>query len=145
MRAPVPRPPDVSGGDGAARTVDRTSRSRWFVWMPDALYVATRVGDTTWEALEHDARISLLVDRGRGWNDLSGVRIEGVAELLPAEHPDLRQPMSAWHEKYRTLFAGDGFERFTAAIRGWGSSAWRRPSWTPGTTDEVESRSLVRR
>ena len=24
--------------------------------------------------------------------------------------------MSAWHEKYRTLFAGDGFERFTAAI-----------------------------
>jgi hypothetical protein len=44
------------------------------------------------------------------------VRIEGVAELLPAEHPDLRQPMSAWHEKYRTLFAGDGFERFTAAI-----------------------------
>ena len=21
--------------------------SRWFVWMPDALYVATRVGDST--------------------------------------------------------------------------------------------------
>jgi Pyridoxamine 5'-phosphate oxidase len=90
--------------------------TRWFVWMSDALYVATRVGDTTWAALEHDARVSLLVDRGREWNDLSGVRIEGVAELLPAEHPDLRQPMSAWHEKYRTLFAGDGFERFTAAI-----------------------------
>jgi hypothetical protein len=90
--------------------------SRWFVWMPDALYVTTRVGDATWEALEHDGRISLLIDRGRDWNDLSGVRIEGVAELLPAEHPDLRQPMSAWHEKYRTLFSGDAFERFTAAI-----------------------------
>ncbi|HEX5938386.1 MAG TPA: pyridoxamine 5'-phosphate oxidase family protein, partial [Actinomycetota bacterium] len=90
--------------------------TRWFVWQPDAIYVATRVGDTTWEAAEHDPRVSLLIDRGRDWNDLSGVRIEGVAELLPAEHPDLREPMSAWHEKYRTLFAGDGFERFAAAI-----------------------------
>jgi hypothetical protein len=90
--------------------------TRWFIWQPDALYVATRVGDATWGALEHDARISLLIDRGRQWNDLSGVRIGGVAELLPAEHPDLREPMSAWHEKYRTLFTGDGFERFAAAI-----------------------------
>ena len=24
--------------------------------------------------------------------------------------------MSAWHEKYRTLFSGDGFERFAASI-----------------------------
>ena len=39
--------------------------TRWFVWQPDALYVTTRVGDTTWEALEHDARISLVIDRGR--------------------------------------------------------------------------------
>ena len=91
--------------------------TRWFVWQPDALYVATRVGDTTWEAAEHDPRVSLLIDRGREWNDLSGVRIEGVAELLPAEHPDLRGPMSAWHEKYRTLFADDGFERFAARSR----------------------------
>jgi hypothetical protein len=89
--------------------------TRWFVWFPDAVYVATRVGDTTWRAAERDGRVSLVIDRGREWNDLSGVRIEGVAELLPAEHPDLRQPMSAWHEKYRTLFSGDGFERFAEA------------------------------
>jgi hypothetical protein len=90
--------------------------TRWFVWLPDAVYVATRIGDTTWQAADRDGRISLVIDRGREWNDLSGVRIEGVAELLPAEHPDLRQPMSAWHEKYRTLFGGDGFERFAEAI-----------------------------
>ncbi len=59
-----------------------------------------------------------------------------MAELLPAEHPDLRQPMSAWHEKYRTLFAGDGFERFAAAIPQLGSSAWSPPSSMPGTTAE---------
>ena len=85
--------------------------------MPDALYVTTRVGDTTWEALEHDGR-DLAADRPRpGWNDLSGVRIEGVAELLPAEHPDLR--VSRCPPGTRStgrLFAGDGFERFTAAI-----------------------------
>lgn len=90
--------------------------TRWFVWVPDAVYVATRVGDATWHAAQRDPRVSLVIDRGREWNDLSGVRIEGVAELLPAEHPDLREPMSAWHEKYRTMFSGDGFERFASAI-----------------------------
>ena len=95
--------------------------TRWFVWQPDALYVATRVGDSTWEALEHDGRISLLIDRGREWNDLSGVRIEGVAELLPAEHPDLREPMSAWHEKYRDA-RRRRLRTVAAAIRSSGSS-----------------------
>jgi hypothetical protein len=90
--------------------------TRWFVWQPDAVYVATRVGDTTWQAADRDGRVSLVIDRGRAWTDLSGVRVEGVAELLPADHPDLRRPMSAWHEKYRTLFAGEGFERFAASI-----------------------------
>jgi hypothetical protein len=106
--------------------------SRWFTWQPDAVYVATRVGDTTWVAAERDGRVSLVIDRGRDWNDLAGVRIEGVAELLPAEHPDLREPMSAWHEKYRTLFAGDGFERFAAP-----------PSWTPGTTADASGRRFA--
>ena len=35
---------------------------------------------------------------------------------MPAEHPDLREPMSAWHEKYRTALAGDGFQRMTDAV-----------------------------
>jgi hypothetical protein len=48
--------------------------------------------------------------------DLTGARIDGVAELLPAEHPDLREPMSAWHDKYRTMLAGEGFERLTIAV-----------------------------
>ena len=63
-----------------------------------------------------DPRVSIVVDRGRDWLELSGVRIEGVAETMPAEHPDLRQPMSAWHEKYRGALAGEGFERFAVAI-----------------------------
>lgn len=84
---------------------------RWFVWLEDEVWVATRVGDATWEHAGRDPRVSILIDRGRDWLELTGVRIEGVAELFPAEHPDLRQPMTAWHEKYRPMLAGDGFER----------------------------------
>ena len=90
--------------------------TRWFVWRDDALYVATRVRDTTWEHGLLDQRVSVVIDRGRDWAEIAGVRIEGVAELLPAEHPDLRAPMSAWHEKYRTMLGADGFERLTEAV-----------------------------
>lgn len=89
---------------------------RWFVWLDDAIWVATRVGDEPWETALRDARVSVVIDRGRDWLELSGARIDGVAELMPAEHPDLRAPMSAWHEKYRSMLAGEGFERFTRAI-----------------------------
>jgi len=90
--------------------------ARWFIWEEDALYVATRVGDTTWEHALRDPRVCVIIDRGRDWTEISGVRAEGVAESLPAEHPDLRAPMSDWHEKYRSMLSGDGFERITAAI-----------------------------
>src|SRR6188474_2716475 len=73
---------------------------RWFVWLEDAIWVATRVGDTTWEDALRDPRVSVLIDRGRDWMELTGARIDGTAESLPAEHPDLRAPMSAWHDKY---------------------------------------------
>jgi len=89
---------------------------RWFVWLEDALWIATRVGDTTWEHTMRDPRVSIVIDRGREWTELTGVRIEGVADPFPAEHPDLRQPMSAWHDKYRSLLAGEGFERFADAV-----------------------------
>lgn len=89
---------------------------RWFVWLEDAVWVSTRIGDATWEHVSHDPRVSIVIDRGRDWIELAGVRVEGVAEPMPAEHPDLRVPMSAWHEKYRSAFSGDGFERFARAV-----------------------------
>lgn len=90
--------------------------TRWFVWLEDGVWVSTRVGDTTWENALRDPRVSVVIDRGRDWTELSGVRIEGVAEAMPAEHPDLRQPMSAWHDKHRSALAGEGFERFAQAV-----------------------------
>jgi len=87
----------------------------WFVWLDDAIYLSTRQGSTTWENAERDARVALVIDRGREWIEQSGVQVQGRALLMPAEHPDMRASMSAWHEKYRPLFAGDGFERFVEA------------------------------
>jgi hypothetical protein len=89
---------------------------RWFVWPDEAVWVATRVDDSTWAHALRDPRVSILIDHGREWVELAGVRIEGVAEALPGEHPDLRGPMSAWHDKYRPLFGVPGFERFARQV-----------------------------
>jgi hypothetical protein len=90
--------------------------TRWFVWREDGLWVSTRVGGTTWDHASRDPRVSIVIDRGTLWSEQSGLRVEGVAESMPAAHPDLREPMSAWHEKYRTMLAGDGFERMAAQV-----------------------------
>ena len=88
----------------------------WFVWLEDAIYVATRVAGSTWNNVERDGRVALVVDRGLDWTELTGIHVEGRAEAFRAEHPDLRGAMSAWHEKHRGRFAGDGFERFAAEV-----------------------------
>lgn len=88
----------------------------WFVWREDAIYLSLRVGSATWRNAERDPRISVVLDTGHDWAELSGVILEGVAELLPIEHRLMRGPASAWHEKYRSMLGGDGFERMAAAI-----------------------------
>lgn len=93
---------------------------RWFVWLQDGLFVATRQGDSSWEHVARDPRICVVVDRGRDWSDLAGVRLEGVGEGIPAEHPELRGVMSAWHDKYRSMLAGEGFERLTRQVHSLG-------------------------
>jgi hypothetical protein len=92
----------------------------WFVWPEDAIYVSTRREGRTWANVAADPRVALTVDLGRAWVEIAGIEVRGRAEVLPAEHPDLRQPISAWHEKYRPLLAGEGFPRFAEAIRGLG-------------------------
>jgi len=92
----------------------------WFVWPEDALYVSTRLDGRTWRNARADARVAVSIDLGRSWTEIAGVVVEGLAELLPAEHPSMRGPISAWHEKYRPLLAGEGFERFAEQVRGLG-------------------------
>ncbi len=75
----------------------------WFVWREDALYFSVRQGGATWRNAEADPRVAVVIDRGRDWSELSGVRLEGFAHVFAAEHPDVRAVMSGWHEKYRSM------------------------------------------
>ena len=93
---------------------------RWFVWLDEGVFVSTRRGDASWEHVSTEPRVSVVVDRGLDWTELTGVRVQGSAEAVPAEHPEIRGVMSAWHEKYRSMFAGDGFERLTQRVSGLG-------------------------
>jgi nitroimidazol reductase NimA-like FMN-containing flavoprotein (pyridoxamine 5'-phosphate oxidase superfamily) len=89
----------------------------WFVWPDDAMYVSTRREGRTWRNARSDPRVSVSIDLGRSWTEIAGIVVEGVAEPLAAEHPTMRGPISAWHEKYRPLLAGEGFERFAGEVR----------------------------
>jgi hypothetical protein len=90
--------------------------TRWFVWLEDGLYVATRQDDITWKNALTEPRVSAVIDRGREWVDLAGVRLYGIATPITVEDSALRAPMTAFHEKYRTFLADDGFERFTTSV-----------------------------
>jgi len=92
----------------------------WFVWPEDAVYISARREGRTWANAGADPRVALTVDVGRSWVELAGVEIIGSAELLPADHAEMRKPISAWHEKYRPLLGGEGFGRFAESVRGLG-------------------------
>ena len=92
----------------------------WFVWPEDAIYVSTRRDGRTWANVANEPRVAVTIDLGRSWVEIAGIEIRGRAEPLPAEHASMRKPISAWHEKYRPLLAGDGFSRFAEEIRGLG-------------------------
>ena len=99
------------GPDGAPHVVPL-----WFVWEPEAVYVSVRESSRTVANVRIDPRVALLLDAGQSWVELAGVEIHGKAEFLEPAHPDLRLPISKWHDKYRLLLAGGGFRRFTESI-----------------------------
>ena len=92
----------------------------WFVWHEEAIYLSTRQDGRTWANAAREPRIALTIDVGRSWVEIAGVEIRGRAEPLSAESAAMRKPISAWHEKYRPLLAGEGFSRLAEEIRGLG-------------------------
>ena len=92
----------------------------WFVWPEDAVYLSVRREGRTWANAGVDPRVALTVDVGRSWIELAGIEVIGRAERLPAEHAEMRKPISAWHEKYRPLLSANGFARLAEEIRGLG-------------------------
>ena len=92
----------------------------WFVWPEEAIFVSARQDGRTWANVARDPRVAITIDLGRAWVEVAGVEILGPAEPLSAESAAMRKPISAWHEKYRPLLAGEGFARFAEEVRGLG-------------------------
>jgi Pyridoxamine 5'-phosphate oxidase len=92
----------------------------WFVWPEDAIFVSARQDGQTWANVARDPRVAITIDLGRAWVEVAGVEILGLAEPLSAESAAMRKPISAWHEKYRPLLAGEGFARFAQEVRALG-------------------------
>jgi hypothetical protein len=99
------------GPDGAPHVA-----TRWFVWTEEAIDVACDRDGRTWRNAGLDPRVALAGEAGRAWGELAGFSCAGSATLLAAEDAAMRGPLSAWHEKYRGLLQGDGFERLTGRI-----------------------------
>jgi len=99
------------GADGLPHVVPL-----WFVWEPEAVYVSVRGSSRTVANVRSDPHVALVLDAGQAWVELAGVELQGTAQLLEPSHPDLRRPISKWHDKYRLLLSGGGFRRFTEAI-----------------------------
>jgi hypothetical protein len=84
----------------------------WFVWETTAVFCSV-FGDTvTLDNVRRDRRVAIAFDAGREWEELGGVVVRGTARLLRPGHPDLRGPMSRWHDKYRERFGRRGFRSF---------------------------------
>lgn len=99
------------GDDGAPHVVPL-----WFVWSEDAVFCSVDRQSRTWSNVLRDPRVALTIDIGRSWSELAGVSIRGRATCVPIEDASMRSVASAWHEKYRGLFQGDGFARFAEDV-----------------------------
>lgn len=88
----------------------------WFIWPDEALYVSTHRASRTWRNASLDPRVALTIDLGRAWTDLAGITIGGRAAVMAAEDAAMRGPISMWHEKYRSLLAGDAFGAFAETV-----------------------------
>jgi PPOX class probable F420-dependent enzyme len=98
------------GADGAPH-----NSALWFVWDGDNLWLNTIVKSQRWANLQHDPRVSVVVDDGEGFLDLCGVELLGPVEQVGTvprtSEPDrvLEAPERLFGEKYAGgQFVADG-------------------------------------
>ncbi len=102
---------DVSTVSLATVSADGTAHAvpLWFVWLEDSINVTSRWGSRAHRNIERDPRVTLTLDRGRAWTELSGVMVRGRAEIVRPDDPAAKRAVSAWFEKYRGELSGTQF------------------------------------
>lgn len=110
----------------------------WFVWIDDALWLHSVVRSQRWTDLERDQRVAVVVDCGEAYEQLRGVELRGVVQVV-GEVPRTGAPLTelvdveaAWVEKY-----GPG-----TAMEHDGRHAWLRLA--PGKITSWDFRKLDR-
>jgi hypothetical protein len=84
----------------------------WFVWDGSALWLNSLVNSQRWINLMRSPAVSVLVDSGHEFMELTGVELIGTVEVVgevprtDAPHQDLETPERLFDEKYAN---GQGF------------------------------------
>ncbi|HXJ65162.1 MAG TPA: pyridoxamine 5'-phosphate oxidase family protein [Actinomycetota bacterium] len=89
----------------------------WFVWEAEGVFCSLFDDTVTQANIRRDSRVALVFDVGGEWEELAGVVLTGTARPLRPGHPELRAPMSRWHDKYRERFGRHGFRTFSESTR----------------------------
>lgn len=78
----------------------------WFAWDGTSLWLTSIVRSQRWSDLQHDNRVSVIVDAGGPFTELRGVELRGAAEVVGeiprtgAPVPELEAPERLFGDKY---------------------------------------------
>jgi PPOX class probable F420-dependent enzyme len=78
----------------------------WFAWDGTSLWLTSVVRSQRWSDLQRDNRVSVIVDAGGPFDELRGVELRGVAEVVGEvprtgePRPDLEVPEQLFADKY---------------------------------------------
>ncbi|AIR97105.1 pyridoxamine 5'-phosphate oxidase family protein [Streptomyces glaucescens] len=102
----------------------------WFVWHGGSLWLYSLTRSRRWAGLRRDARLAVVVDAGREYDELRGAELTGTAAFV-GEVPRTGQPHAAL-EPVERLFARKYFGLGTLPHDG-------RHAWLRLTPDAVTS------
>ncbi|MGW0188532.1 pyridoxamine 5'-phosphate oxidase family protein [Streptomyces sp. NPDC003362] len=79
----------------------------WFVWDDGSLWLYSITRSKRWADLRGDARVAVVVDAGREYDELRGAELSGTVEFV-GEAPRTGEPHPGL-ERVERLFAGKYF------------------------------------
>ncbi len=96
----------------------------WYVWLDDHVYVRTRSKSKKVVRVNHDDRVSFVVESGKAWKELKSVVITGRAVVVEDE-AELARVDTALGAKYKGFGTPKAVPKATKKHYGGGSTVIR--------------------
>ena len=96
----------------------------WYVWLDDHVYVRTRSKSKKVVRVNHDDRVSFVVESGKAWKELKSVVITGRAVVVEDE-AELARVDTALAAKYKGFGTPKAVPKATKKHYGGGSTVIR--------------------